>query len=65
MVAVGSRGDDEQRFRAFFDDHRRVVLGYALRRVADPADAADVLAQTFLTAWPRGARLSVIGRAEP
>jgi RNA polymerase sigma factor (sigma-70 family) len=50
---VRPAADDEQRFRTIFDDHRRAVLGYALRRAADPADAADVLAETFLTAWRR------------
>jgi DNA-directed RNA polymerase specialized sigma24 family protein len=35
------RTDHEQRFRALFDEHRRLVLGYALRRVDEPADAAD------------------------
>ena len=53
MLTVGPPGDDERRFRALFADHRRAVLGFALRRVADPADAADVLAETFLTAWRR------------
>jgi RNA polymerase sigma-70 factor (ECF subfamily) len=53
MLTMAPPGDDEQRFRALFDDHRRAVLGYALRRVADPADAADVLAETFLIAWRR------------
>jgi RNA polymerase sigma-70 factor (ECF subfamily) len=41
----------ERRFRALFDTHRRLVLGYALRRVDEPADAADVVAETFLIAW--------------
>jgi RNA polymerase sigma factor (sigma-70 family) len=41
------------RFERLFDEHRRAVLGYALRRVADPADAADVVAETFLVAWRR------------
>lgn len=42
-----------RRFELLFDRHRRSVLGYALRRVNDPADAADVLAATFLVAWRR------------
>ncbi|MGH3261986.1 MAG: RNA polymerase sigma factor [Trebonia sp.] len=29
------------------------ILGYALRRTASPDDAADILAETFLTAWRR------------
>lgn len=45
------RSHAERRFRALFDSHRRLVLGYALRRVDEPADAADVVAETFLIAW--------------
>jgi RNA polymerase sigma factor (sigma-70 family) len=52
-----ARGPDQRlahpRFERLFDEHRRAVLGYALRRVADPADAADVVAETFLVAWRR------------
>jgi len=44
---------DDERFRRLFELHRRAVLGYALRRAGDPADAADVLAETFLVAWRR------------
>jgi RNA polymerase sigma-70 factor (ECF subfamily) len=36
---------------AYFD----AVLGYALRRVGTPADAADVVAETFLVTWRRRA----------
>lgn len=42
-----------RRFEDLFAANRRAVLGYALRRVAEPADAADVVAETFLTAWRR------------
>jgi len=42
-----------RRFELLFERHRRAVLGYALRRVDDPADAADALAATFLVAWRR------------
>ena len=44
---------DQRRFEQLFERHRRSVLGYALRRVDEPADAADVLAETFLIAWRR------------
>lgn len=49
------RTDETQglRFERHFERHRRSVLGYALRRVDDPADAADVVAETFLVAWRR------------
>jgi RNA polymerase sigma-70 factor (ECF subfamily) len=42
-----------RRFELLFEEHRRAVLGYALRRVDEPADAADALAATFLVAWRR------------
>ncbi|WP_028049238.1 RNA polymerase sigma factor [Cellulomonas sp. URHD0024] len=43
----------EERFTALFDATHRPLLAYAIRRVADPADAADVVAETFLVAWRR------------
>ncbi|HEX6780986.1 MAG TPA: sigma-70 family RNA polymerase sigma factor [Solirubrobacterales bacterium] len=43
----------EVRFRRLYADHGREILGYALRRVSDPEDAADVVAETFLVAWRR------------
>ena len=42
--------DSFQRLYAAYVDP---ILGYALRRVATPADAADVVAETFLVAWRR------------
>lgn len=51
----------EERFSALFDSTHVALLGYAVRRVTDPADAADVVAETYLIAWrrlegvPRGA----------
>lgn len=48
---VTSPGPDRfpQLYAANFDR----LLGYALRRVAAPDDAADVVAETFLVAWRR------------
>ncbi|MGG5257533.1 RNA polymerase sigma factor [Phycicoccus avicenniae] len=43
----------EDRFSALFDTTHVGLLGYAVRRVADPADAADVVAETYLVAWRR------------
>ncbi len=43
----------QDRFEAVFTQNHRRVLGYLLRRVEQPADAADLLAETFLTAWRR------------
>ncbi|MFG2091421.1 MULTISPECIES: RNA polymerase sigma factor [unclassified Spirillospora] len=46
-------GDRRRRFEEIYTANRARILGYALRRTADPQDAADVLAETFLTAWRR------------
>jgi RNA polymerase sigma-70 factor (ECF subfamily) len=43
----------EERFDLLFREHGRDLLGYALRRVTAPEDAADVVAETFLVAWRR------------
>lgn len=44
---------DEVKFTSAYEAHARTLLGYALRRTATPADAADVVAETMLTAWRR------------
>lgn len=41
------------RFGRLYRDQGRAILAYALRRVADPEDAAEVVAETFLVAWRR------------
>jgi len=41
------------RFEAVYRAYRSQVLGYVLRRTQSPDDAADVIAETFLTAWRR------------
>jgi RNA polymerase sigma-70 factor (ECF subfamily) len=43
----------EARFSSLYRGQARDLLGYALRRSADPDDAADVVAETFLIAWRR------------
>jgi RNA polymerase sigma-70 factor (ECF subfamily) len=43
----------EVRFSNLYRHQARELLGYALRRTADPDDAADVVAETFLIAWRR------------
>jgi RNA polymerase sigma-70 factor (ECF subfamily) len=43
----------QHRFEELYAAHRISVLGYALRRTDNTDDAADVLAETFLTAWRR------------
>ncbi len=49
--------EDEKRFRRVYDDAFESLLAYALRRVEQPADAADVVAETFLVAWRRGRQM--------
>lgn len=41
------------RFEALYAANHAPIFGYALRRTASPDDAADILAETFLTAWRR------------
>ena len=43
--------DDE--FRQMYAATFASLLGYATRRVEQPADAADIVAETFLIAWRR------------
>lgn len=43
----------EHRFATLVDGSRLALLAYAVRRVGDPADAADVVAETYLIAWRR------------
>ncbi|GAB3164565.1 hypothetical protein GCM10027059_20880 [Myceligenerans halotolerans] len=44
---------DDERFSVLFADTNPALLAYAVRRVSDPADAADVVAETYLVAWRR------------
>lgn len=43
----------EERFERIVAEARLPLLAYARRRVQDPADAADVVAETYLVAWRR------------
>lgn len=45
--------DREHRFTLLFQQTHAALLAYAVRRVADPSDAADVVAEAFLVAWRR------------
>jgi RNA polymerase sigma factor (sigma-70 family) len=47
------RDQAEARFEHIYATHGRAVLAYAVRRTADPQDAADVVAEAFLVAWRR------------
>lgn len=52
-----SRLDEGEQFRLLYTSHFDALLGYALRRVSTPADAADVVSDTFLVAWRRRSHL--------
>jgi RNA polymerase sigma-70 factor, ECF subfamily len=41
------------RFHALYQEHYAPIRAYALRRAASADDAADVVAETFTTAWRR------------
>lgn len=43
----------EQMFRRLYAEHFDRVLGFTLRRVDRPEDAADATAEVFLVAWRR------------
>lgn len=43
----------QAQFSRLYREQGRTVLAYALRRVKDREDAADVVAETFLIAWRR------------
>lgn len=53
VAGVTDNGDFEATYAAQYD----ALLRYALRRVTDPADAADVVAETWTVAWRRRAEL--------
>jgi RNA polymerase sigma-70 factor (ECF subfamily) len=58
-------GSPEERFSELFESTHVALLGYAVRRVADPADAADVVAETYLVAWRRLEDVPVGAEARP
>ncbi|GGN97506.1 DNA-directed RNA polymerase sigma-70 factor [Actinoplanes lobatus] len=54
---MGSGTEQEDRFRRVYAGNFEALLAYALRRVDQPEDAADVVAETFLVAWRRSREL--------
>jgi RNA polymerase sigma factor (sigma-70 family) len=48
---------EPDRFRRVYAETFEPLLAYALRRVTQREDAADVVAETFFTAWRRRAEL--------
>jgi RNA polymerase sigma-70 factor (ECF subfamily) len=55
----------DETFRALYAAHFDAVLGFALRRVDRPEDAADVTSDTFLVAWRRLAHVPREPEARP
>lgn len=43
----------QRRFEELYEACQGPILAYLLRRTDNPSDAADVMAETFLTAWRR------------
>jgi RNA polymerase sigma factor (sigma-70 family) len=43
----------KEQFRVIYEAAYPRILGYALRHCATPEDAADLVSETFLTAWRR------------
>lgn len=50
---MSSATERQDRFRRLYAGTFASLLAYALRRVEQPEDAADVVAETFLIAWRR------------
>ncbi|MEW2383046.1 RNA polymerase sigma factor [Micromonospora sp. NPDC047707] len=50
---MSSGTEHEDRFRRVYTMNFEPLLAYAMRRVEQPEDAADVVAETFLVAWRR------------
>ena len=56
---VSSETEQHDRFRRIYAGNFAPLLAYALRRVEQPEDAADIVAETFLVAWRRGHEIPV------
>lgn len=56
---------EEERFRRLFETESKAILGYALRRTGDPADAADVVSETFTVVWRRFSDIPTGDRTRP
>jgi RNA polymerase sigma factor (sigma-70 family) len=60
-IETGALGHEvaQARFNRLYREQGRAILAYALRRVEDPEEAADVVAETFLVAWRRMSEVPV------
>lgn len=63
MTAMNSVA--EERFRRLFERESKAILGYALRRTGNPADAADVVSETFTVVWRRLDEVPLGDRTRP
>ncbi len=54
-----------RRFEEVYAANLAAITGYVLRRTANPDDAADVIAETFLTCWRRLGDVPGGGDARP
>lgn len=65
QIEKGALGHElaQVQFGRLYREQGRAILAYALRRVEDREDAADVVAETFLVAWRRLAEVPVGGEA--
>lgn len=65
QIEAGALGHElaQVHFSRLYREQGRAVLAYALRRVGDPEDAADVVAETFLVAWRRLGEVPAGGEA--
>jgi len=57
--------DPRRRFEQVYAVHHAAIVGYALRRAGNADDAADVIAETFLTAWRRIDDIPAVEAARP
>jgi len=66
QIEKGALGRElaQVQFGRLYREQGRAVLAYALRRVDDREDAADVVAETFLVAWRRLAEVPVGAAAQ-
>ncbi|MFB9209149.1 RNA polymerase sigma factor [Nonomuraea spiralis] len=56
MSGTSSQGDfvtHQDRFEAIYDAYYPAIHQYAARRISSADDTADVISETFLTAWRR------------
>jgi RNA polymerase sigma-70 factor (ECF subfamily) len=49
----GGLSERRERFEAVYRELYAPICGYTLRRVSDPEDAAEAIAETFATLWRR------------